>query len=178
MKTVLFEPHLDDAVLFACYTLISRAPVVATCLGKTVTGQKRLNEHAAAMRVLGLRSRQGQYPESNPDWDAVRQWIELVVDEEAPDLIYGPMEEDGGHEQHNEIARLIDGVALGRGIDTIWYMTYRRGDRRSRGNTEIQASEGYAALKLRAMACYESQVEWIHTRPWFAADDALREWYA
>jgi LmbE family N-acetylglucosaminyl deacetylase len=130
------------------------------------------------MDVLGLASLPSNNPERNPDWAVVKKWIEWVVDDLNPDLIFGPMDEVGGHEQHNQIAVLVDEVALGRGIDTVWYMTYRRGDRRSRGTVEVAPGLGHAALKLQAMACYASQIEWVQTRPWFAADDALREWLA
>ena len=54
------------------------------------------------------------------------------------------------------------------------YLTYKRGSMRSRG-TEVPFEPKWAWLKLRALACYQSQVELENTMPWFI-DDTFREY--
>lgn len=178
MTVILIEPHMDDAVLFASYTILGERPVVCTALGNTTYGDVRREEHMAALRVLGADrdAWNGNWPENRPDWEDVREWMRDLRNELRPDLVYAPKQEVGGHEQHNMIAEIAMHTFTGCAMS--FYMTYRRGDRRSRGAFEFEPKPGWAALKFQAMACYASQIEWIHTRPWFAADDALREWLA
>ena len=85
--------------------------------------------------------------------------------------VYAPAVEDGGHEQHN----LVGSEALLRYGNTVRpYLTYRRGSMRSHGR-EVMPEPGYVAAKMRALACYETQIELVATRPWFM-DDTLREY--
>ena len=177
MTAILIEPHMDDAVLFASYTILGEKPVVCTAFGDTPYGDVRFEEHIAALAVLGARDTawNADLSERKPDWDAARSWMGELLEVLKPDLVYAPAREKGGHEQHNEITKIAQRTFA---CDMHYYMTYVRGGRRSRGSIEIEPEHGWSALKFQAMACYASQIEWIHTRPWFAADDALREWLA
>jgi hypothetical protein len=78
----------------------------------------------------------------------------------------------GGHEQHNlvaEVARTIFGDRVQP------YLTYVRGQMRTRG-TEVPFEPQWVSRKLRALACYESQIALTgNTQPWFM-DDTLREY--
>ena len=57
-----------------------------------------------------------------------------------------------------------------------FYNTYRRGEGRTRG-VSVPYEADWPARKLRAMACYRSQIALPATQPWFA-NDWLEEWYA
>lgn len=176
VTVLLIEPHMDDAVLFASYTILGEKPIVCTALAATTDGERRRREHDAAMDALGVVGRDRLLEhEHKPAWVKVRGWMEDLRAKVKPTLVYVPAFEYGGHEQHNEVNQIAK-----RAFDCeiLSYMTYVRGGRRSRGSIEVEPEHGWSARKFQAMACYASQIEWIHTRPWFAADDALREWLA
>lgn len=88
------------------------------------------------------------------------------------DHCIAPRYETGGHPHHNLVADL----ALDEfGIENVtWYMTYRRGHTRSRG-TPVPYEPEWPALKMRAMACYTSQINLPSCQPWFACD-WVEEW--
>ena len=187
MTVVLFEPHLDDAVLFASYTLLQHRPVVVTVLGDNrvqerygITSDVRRREHASAMRVLGIESAVWAFRDDIQDWDEIsdsvgslRNGAHLYAEITQ---VWAPLPEVRGHEQHTAIAQIVERT-FDRSI-TSFYATYRRGDRRTRTETEVIPEPHWPALKMRAMACYTSQINLENTRPWFAADDMLREWVA
>lgn len=174
MTVVLFEPHHDDAVLFACLTLQREMPLVVTVFGDC-PDPFRWKETVYAMEFLHLESRRWSYREKQPDWDRIQADMRRLDEKHGFDVAWAPLAEDGGHEDHNAvgiIAADVFGPRLRR------YATYKRGYGRTRTDTEVFAQPGEAAMKFRAMACYSSQIELPSTRPWFAADDCLREWIA
>jgi LmbE family N-acetylglucosaminyl deacetylase len=174
--TVLFlSPHNDDETLFGAYTLLRERPTVVVCLWgtsqSTVSGAARVLETERALEVLGVDDfRQWSMSDTNVDAGVLELRMRDLGDF---DLVFAPMVEDGGHEQHNlvgELARKVFPNVQG-------YATYRRGSGRTQTPVAVPFSPGWPALKLRAMACYESQIEIENTRPWFFDDDAYREWY-
>lgn len=181
MRSLLFEPHHlghDDAVLFASYTLLRERPYVVTVFGgdtvQDLADGVRHSETRAALSVLNKDRayRSLPLPERNPRYeDAIRAMLD-VAESVRPKTIWVPLWEDGGHAQHNFVASVfgVEGVR--------YYATYRRGEGRTRTDTEVEPEPGWRALKYRAMACYSSQIEIENTRPWFCSDDCLREWVA
>ena len=68
------------------------------------------------------------------------------------DKIYAPAFEKDGHAQHNLVAEACNGIATER------YLTYTSaGKSTSSREVKIERPE-WIAKKLRAMACYESQM--------------------
>lgn len=180
---VLLEPHYDDAVLFASYTLLKEKPTVITVLGgdtvqePEITARQRANENWRALSILlDSPNYEWDHSERNPDWEmVVAQMIDVRI-ELSPDVIWVPLMEDDGHEQHNEVSReaiIIFGAERCR-----FYATYRRGSGRTRTDNEVIPEPGWRAKKYAAMACFASQIEIENTRPWFCSDDCLREWIA
>lgn len=114
------------------------------------------------------------FPEKTADWDKVGYRMQ-DLDKGRLDIehVWAPLVEDGGHEDHNEVGRIAAEIFPGR---VSFYATYRRGFTRTRTDTEVMPEPEWPAVKFRAMSCYASQINLENTRPWFAADDMLREW--
>ena len=117
---------------------------------------------------------QGSTLDTDNDPDAPSlQLLVAFLKSEFPEIgdVYAPAIEAGGHEQHNIIGQLALHHFPGQVRP---YYTYQRGSLRTRGR-EVVPRPGDVAAKLRALACYESQIELQSTRPWFM-DDTLREY--
>lgn len=154
MKPLLFDPHGDDAVLFASFVAMTYdVHVVVT--NRTVPA----DEIAAAMRELGCTWQEG--------WDPMHDYSETI---------FVPAWHEVGHEEHNEVARQVGLVYLGEEVHS--YCTYA-----PRGNRQIGSRESYPTpymiqRKLRALSCFGSQIEQPTTRPWFHDLLDMREWLA
>lgn len=184
MTAILFSPHQDDAVLFACWTLLDHDPLVVTVLasqlqedrGTGITNDTRVTEDCCAFAELGVKDwQQWPFADSDPDWGAVQNSMRALDDRLQPETVFAPAPEDGGHDQHNAIANLALDV-FGRERVT-GYLTYRRSHGRSRSDREVAFEPEWPALKLGALACYRSQIAEPSTRDWFL-ELTLREWYA
>lgn len=183
MRAVFFEPHHDDAVLFACYQLLRLKPLVVTVFGDAqaqeprVTAVQRTTEQLCAMDLLDLSWVGWSFPDTTKDAPLVRGAIaEAMRQHLDADLVIFPLWEEGGHEQHNIVAEVAATVFGGK--EWIRFATYRRGSGRSRTDIEVVAEDDWPARKFEAMACYRSQITLESTRPWFCSDDCLREWVA
>lgn len=172
VSAVLFAPHADDECLFACYLLIRLRAKVVVCLDSGLT---RFLEMKDAMGVLGRDWRMLHVDEAEPDWDAVRD----AIGEQArrASTLIAPAFEEGGHEHHNEVARIVD--ALGHS-HKIRYVTYRRGQGRTTTDYRVEGTVHEQELKLQALRCYASQIADPDTAPWFpsGAYHTLTEWVA
>lgn len=184
MTSVLFSPHSDDVVLFACFLTLHHDPIVVNVLksqvqedrGTGVTQEERAAEDLAAMDILGVGHFQ-QWPETDrdPDWVAVMSMMREIDDEFQPELVFAPAVEDSGHEQHNDVGRAAVDV-FGQRVTS--YLTYTRDHGRSSHGREVVPEPWMIGVKLRAMAAYQSQ--YLHdktmTRTWFM--DGIHEWIA
>jgi LmbE family N-acetylglucosaminyl deacetylase len=159
VNVVLLAPHNDDETLFASFTILRERPRVIVCLrsfkqsaswypGGPIDWQEREAETAAAMAILGCDWEQWPYPDAHPEWATVRS---RILDLDA-DLVIAPHPEEGGHEHHNKI-----GEIAGERVSVRFYKTYVDGTVRSSG-TEVTPEPWMIPLKLRALACYESQM--------------------
>jgi len=185
MTVILFEPHYDDAVLFASYTLRREKPKVITVLGGDtvqapgITAWERQRENERAMGVLNVFDVEAWgHSERSPDWDAVADSLRLIRDEvhySLSDRVFAPLVEQGGHDHHNKVGLLTMEIF---GDNVSFYATYRRGSGRTRTDTEVIPEPDWPARKYAAMACFSSQINLENTRPWFCSDDCLREWIA
>lgn len=91
---------------------------------------------------------------------------------DAFDLIISPLFEDNGHEQHNVVALAADKVPAKKRLA---YTTYTRGAGRTTNGEKFDPTPDEIACKLRAKACYLSQIRHTSTRSWFA-DESLAEY--
>jgi LmbE family N-acetylglucosaminyl deacetylase len=142
--------------------------------GTGISNVMRIAEDQCALELLGCTVEQWPYLDSSPDWGAVENAMRLADDRLGPERVFAPAPEPEGHEQHNAVGNLAFDVFGGR---VTGYLTYRRGHGRSRSENEVAFKPGWPAVKLRALACYESQIQEPSTRDWFL-ELTLREWYA
>lgn len=178
---VLFQPHNDDAALFAAYTCIRHKPYVITVLrsvlqeqrGLGITAEQRELEDDCAFVKLGLESwTHWPFSDAAPDWTGIENAMRILDFEQQPELVFAPAPELGGHVQHNIVGDLAEKVF---GERTRFYLTYRRGHGRSQG-VLVDADPEWAPIKLDAVRCYRSQILEPSTRPWFESLYDVREW--
>lgn len=173
MRTLLLAPHNDDETLFASYTLLRYRPTVVVCTWPMIH-RERVSETEAAMEVLGIRIQdlhQWRFRDDDPDWDAMETKMRGLGEWE---MVFAPMLEEHGHEQHNRVTEIANRVFGG----TQGYATYRRECGRTMTDNEVPFERYWPAIKFRAMSCYQSQINWDQTWPWFFDTDARREWWA
>lgn len=183
MTALVLEPHADDAALFAAYTCCREAETGGCVIVTILAGDAvRDDESHWAARHLGcdylplIDQRTGlTIREGRPDWDAavlsLREYAGRIDD---LTVVYAPTVEDGGHDHHNRVGHLAAGLF---GVDRVTgYTTYTRHGGRTVGVHEVVPDDPVWILrKLRALACYESQIADPATRPWFTG--GLSEWY-
>lgn len=182
VTVVVFSPHNDDAVLFAAYQCIRHDAYVVTVLrselqarrGTGITAADRESEDACALAELRVTAHtQWPYSDLAPDWGAVENAMRLLDERTEPDLVLAPAVEPGGHEQHNAVGSLALRVY---GARVCCYLTYRRGEGRSMDGVPVECEPVWVQRKLRALACYGSQIREPSTRPWFMEMLDVREW--
>lgn len=177
---LLLAPHNDDETLFCSWTIIEHRPHVVICLKSQVQEDRygildttREAETNRALWHLGCPSwEQSEILDTDPRMKERLMEMFLKLDaRHSPERVWRPAHEDGGHEQHNMVAEYAHLVFGKRSIP---YMTYVRGALSTRRN-EVPFKPGWVRAKLKAMSCYESQIELENTQPWFL-DDTLREY--
>lgn len=176
-----FESHSDDAALFAAFSAMRHGCHVVTVLegqvqaarGLRITQQQRVAENAAAMRELGLTFDQWPYRDDTPDWTAVEVAMRAIDERLQPEIVLAPMVELGGHIQHNEVGALAEKVFGPRVIE---YASYVRGAGRTTTGHPVVGTPEQIQRKLRALACYRSQIAEVSCQPWFL--DGLTEYLA
>ncbi len=147
MKLFL-SPHHDDAVLFGAFTLLGARPKVLTILGSQ-RQPERFDEDAAACEILGVKLEATGVVEELPNWDVVTG---ILRSYRGVEVCYAPAFETDGHEHHNIVAGLADQVFP----NVVHYMTYTRAGKST--GRPVPYDPAWVALKLRAIACYESQI--------------------
>lgn len=182
MTALLLEPHQDDAVLFACYTLLRERPHVITILqsdlqaqrGTGIRASQRVAENELALNVtLGLTWEQWEYSDADPDWRGIRDDLAKRNDATVTS-VYAPYPESGSHPHHNMVGNLALEVFGGR---VTHYMTYVNGRGRSQGSRRVVPHVyDHVRMKLLALACYGTQIREPSTGHHFT--EALHEWYA
>lgn len=172
MAAVLFASHNDDETLFAFYQCLRRKPLVVVVLrsfkqwtqqnGPSYTVRER--ETAAAMEIAECDWEQWIWPDTNPDWVLISREIETYLTSGRFDTVIAPAWELGGHEDHNTLASIVNGIETD--AQKVWYLTYQRGRGRSRG-VEVAASARELDAKRLALNCYVSQRNHPATADWF-----------
>jgi LmbE family N-acetylglucosaminyl deacetylase len=197
---LLIDPHGDDAVLFASFTVMRERPLVLVVFDSFVQPLRgalgcdlmtRRRESLDAMvhldppKIEWLGFRDGDPPVVNNLTNALVACID-GIDVNFPALeIWAPAYEEGGHEQHNLVARACD--AFEGSCRVHRYLTYTRRHGKSRledpdyrypYRAEVLPRSGEdIARKHRALACFKSQMQLdprIGCADWFMND--LREY--
>ncbi len=188
MKLFL-SPHNDDETLFGAFTIQREKPLVIVVFssfvqaarGNPVTSGQRHVETISALRELDPDGRSTELCSLGiPDSDAfdastlAARMVELLPDIERGEQVWAPAFENGGHDQHNLVAKAADLLWPGK---VTHYLTYTRTKGKSRSENEVPATGEMVRRKLRALACYESQIdiERLGCRPHFMRD--LYEYY-
>lgn len=159
MTALLLEPHQDDAILFASFLCLTYEPHVVTVLGDArnqpgITGEMRGEENARAFRELGLEPPiQWFFRDDAPDWPEIAAAIGWRGYRNA-ERVFAPFPEPGGHEQHNRVGELARDVF---GDRVTYYATYKYGGPRTTGDP-VPFEREWVPRKLRALACFESQI--------------------
>lgn len=173
MTALLLSPHQDDCALFSCFLALHHQAIVITCMrgeiqarrGNPITNEERVNEDRCAFDILGLDYGMLDQSDIDPDENALDRSISELVTELDPDTLIFPAVEENGHEQHNMVGRIGERFT---DLHLIRYTTYTRSGGRTTGR-EVVPEPWMIPLKLRALACYESQI--LHdktmTRGWF-----------
>lgn len=151
---VLFAPHSDDEALFAAFTIIKHRPRVVVCFASTGDygpTDVRQRESEAAGRELG-----GVPVEQWAGGDLVTQMRALDARDHPP-IVWAP-HAHASHPDHVAVSAAAREVFGGR---VRWYHTYDVEGKVRRGQPVSHEPE-WTWRKLRALACFESQV--IHPR--------------
>lgn len=174
---VCLAPHHDDETLFAGMLAQHYHTRIVVVLrsdvqeqrGTGITSLTRDAETGCAAFELGLSFALWDFPDSGPDWDAVESSMRALDDRLKPEVVLAPAVEDGGHDQHNSVGEIAGRVF---GSRVVAYLTYRRGFGRSMGRPFVGTGD-QIERKLRALACYRSQICEPSTCSWFV--DGLTE---
>ena len=181
MTALLLAPHQDDESLFCAYTVLRHRPHVVTCFASHVQASRggpdddtRNLETMRATVVLGAPSWQ-KLPvrDDAPDSEMLASLLREIDADQEWTVVFAPAVELGGHDQHNLVGHLAEEVFGRERLQP--YLTYVRGQGRSRSANEVPFEPHWPALKMRAMAEYSSQINLPDCRPWFSDWD--REFY-
>jgi LmbE family N-acetylglucosaminyl deacetylase len=172
VTAILFAPHNDDECLWAgmlamhhqAHIVVVLRSYVQQARGLPITAQQREQESVCAAREMGLTFEQWPYRDSEPDWGAVEAAMRAIDDRLEPELVLAPADEVGGHEHHGVVGALADKVF---GARVTHFTSYVRGHGRTATDRPFVGSPEQISRKLRALACYRSQIGESTTVPWF-----------
>jgi LmbE family N-acetylglucosaminyl deacetylase len=172
-RTIFLAPHNDDECLWGGFLLQIHRPRVIVVLRSFlqervgIRYEEREAETTAALYVLGCAYEQWSYRDDDPDWPAIADRVERLAN--TYDRCFAPAVEDGGHEQHSRVGEI---AMRAFGVDRVTrYLTYRRGHGKSTSGCPVEPAAGMVAAKLRALACYETQMRpETGCLPWFMGD--------
>jgi len=190
---LLLSPHNDDSELFAAFTIIRERPTVCVvfdsyvqptrgipgCDAETrrmeterairvLTGDPDIEEMEVPTGFLGLMD--------SVEHDPVTLAGILAAVYPLAEHVWAPAFEEGGHDHHNLVALAAEKAFSGK---VTHYLSYTRTGGKSRSAKEVLPRSGDdIARKLRALACYSSQLQMdprLGCWPHFVND--LREYY-
>lgn len=155
---LLVAPHNDDEVLFAAFTILREKPLVVIVFdghnqenrGLKITAAQRRTETKLACEILGAEV---QFLGFRDDRPPSAEIIRARLAEYRPSEVYAPAWETTGHAQHNLIAEVCYGLPV---VES--YLTYTNSGKSISGRPAPIKQASWIALKLRALACYESQM--------------------
>lgn len=185
MSKLLISTHNDDEALFASFTIQRELPQVAIVYDSFVQVKRgysscraevRRSESQRALRELGVADIIFLgFSDERDDIehlvvDAFRHRFAKITE------VWAPAEEVGGHKQHNLVARAAQSVFGNRIRDR--YLSYVRGQGKSRSDRPVESRPEWILLKLKALACYETQITIPELGCWPHFAEDLKEYYA
>lgn len=171
MNSILISPHNDDETLFGAFTLIREKPLVLSVTDSWIqpnrgdrgcSADERWQETVEACKVLGCPVTRGQIRDDALTVENTRELLERF---RGFVRVYIPAIQ-GGNWQHDLISRVAQDVF---GSACVQYTTYTKTELWTKGNIEIIPTEEEYQMKLKALGCYQSQLNLNSTRPHFAA---------
>jgi LmbE family N-acetylglucosaminyl deacetylase len=174
---ILLSPHNDDETLFAAYTLIRHRPRVIIVTdsyiqfnrGDNITAEQRREETMQAMEILGCPV---EFWGLRDDKLSATEIVHKCKQIGPQNEVFAPAVQ-GGNPQHDLVGQLAQKIFPKFTL----YTTYTRTELWTRGTREIVPTENEKELKLKALACYQSQINLLATRHHFEAVMDKSEWY-
>lgn len=183
MSAILLSPHNDD-LLFSAYLGLRYEAQIITVFDSYAQPSRswlrdsdrircmapqRRHEDIQAAQALGLPIRFMGIPDTgHEDGGVERQMLDYwnSIGYPRPNVLIAPLWEEGGHEQHNLVAKFADQLPVPK---VVLYTTYKRELGRTREGMEVTPEPSWVLKKLRALACYESQITIgeLGCWPWF-----------
>jgi len=166
---LLISPHNDDEALFASFTILRERPVVLIVYdswiqyrrGDGITAEQRRQESVRAADILGVEITFCGLSDERTD---PAECLAALSPFASASQVWAPAFERQGNRHHNLVATAAQSIfpVVNK------YMTYtERG--KSRG-VPVPIAPGWILKKIKALACYESQIELPQTRDFFLQD--------
>ena len=187
MSNLAIIPHNDDESLFLAFTLCREAADIQVVVifdgyvqasrGEPVTWQRRREETVAALKELGVVKPPmfAGFRDNVPDWTKIKLILRHYLLSLGPPAVYYPKWEEYGHGQHNQLSQIVNTQCRDFRLRRYEYTTYTTKGK-SIGTQPIVPEPDWIRRKLRALACYRSQIEVANCREHFMR--GLHEYYA
>jgi LmbE family N-acetylglucosaminyl deacetylase len=168
-RTLFLAPHNDDETLFGAFIVQQDQADVVVVLRSHYEATRwpdahfhvREAETDAAMEILGRPWEQWTFSDLDPDWPEILRMFRERSDDY--DVVYAPAVYTEGHPHHNAVG---EAAYEAFGDRVLWYTTYSRTRGRETG-TRVGPTAEQIVRKLRALACYRSQIAIGLMRPHF-----------
>lgn len=161
MSVLILAPHHDDVALFSAFNAIRhRAHVVVVFRSVKqealygITHEEREAEERAALSILGCTFEQWEFPDDDPDWRGVEMRV-ASWQSECEHYFVPVVELIGGNGQHSEVGNLAYQTLDRERVTS--YLTYTQRGKSDWGKP-VEYEPDWVPLKLRALACYRSQM--------------------
>lgn len=172
---LLISPHTDDETLFSAFTIQREKPQVVIVYDSYIQVQRghaaagrtvRRNESIAACKELGVAEPifLGFDDSADHSLDIEKRMMQAFRSFENVEAVWCPASEWDGHQQHNIVASICDLVFM----DCIEakYLTYTRSKGKSTSSTLVKPDTSWIIPKLKALACYKTQIEIVALGCW------------
>lgn len=189
MSNLFISPHNDDETLFGAFTLCREAADIQVVVmfdgyvqatrGEPVTWEERRAETVAALKELGVVKPPifAAFGDDAINWNHVHNYVRCFSRSLQPsDIAYIPLCEYNGHEQHNRLSEICTTHFNAQAEVRIQQYTTYTTMGRSIGSIRIHPQPDWVIRKLRALACYKSQITVENCREHFMR--GLHEYYA
>lgn len=164
---VLFSPHNDDETLFAAFTIQQHRPAVVVCFQSSGDyGDSKVREAETRAAVAELRGG----PVTQWDGADLEARMRALDAANPPVRVWAPSV-NASHPDHVAVGRAAAAVFGNR---VTFYDTYQDGQKVRSCREVLPAQPQHLAGKLRALACYQSQIAHPRANRFFFDD--LREY--
>jgi LmbE family N-acetylglucosaminyl deacetylase len=174
---LLIAPHNDDETLFAGFLIQKVKPdCVVIVYDSYIQVQRgftrcsksaRREESCQALSLIGVPTARflGFADSQLADAKEIAQALSVTFPKATE--VWAPVEEEGGHTQHNLVASAATAAFGDKIVDR--YLMYIRGQGKSTSTQPVEIRPEWIIPKLKALACYRSQIEIpeLGCWPWF-----------